>query len=421
MKHEYGGYLPLEHFDGPDRFSVCGEKSVLRTNSAKSALYHAILLSGVRKIYTPHYMCASVMQLLSDLEIGKEYYYLDESLLPAVDTENAYERTSEPEKYTCDELSGARLCRGRIQEKTGFLITDYFGIMGAAVRRWIFSHPGFIYFIDDSHAFFDLPLPGSQYYNIYSCRKFFGVPDGGYLVHTEEKTVGNKAPEGTPDSRKQQENPAPEDMPDPRKRQESAGPEGTSDPRKQQENPGPEDPSDLSRLQAQLTPGKVHEHFSYLVTSAEEGTNASYGERKESDLFFRRNYKGMSSISRGLLSGVDYEKNSEIRRRNFAALHKILKADNLLCGDLPDECLPAYVYPFLPKYGGAALKKALVAEKIYVPTMWEGCAGAEFDGTTEQELSRNGVFLPVDQRYTEEDMLYIAGRVKVNMDLGYGG
>lgn len=321
-KGEYGGYLPLELPEGEDWFSGYGENNILRTNSAKAALYFAVRSSHISKLYLPHYLCRSVKEMLKSTGIRMESYYLNSGLLPKL-----------PD----------------VEPDAGVLLVNYFGIMEEQVKK-----EGEKYrtvFLDHSHGFFAEPVLRDGVFNIYSCRKFVGVPDGGYLVSRN-----------------------------------CAG---------------------------ELEADEVSGHFSYLVTSLEQGCNAAYQEKMECDRYFLGNYKGMSKITRGILSSVDYEKMRKQREENFQRIHKRLKEYNEL--DIEDKAFPAYLYPFLPKdavKNGKRLKAALVAEKIYVPTLWRELISPAYAGRREYHLSENTVFLPVDQRYGEEDMDYLAQRVK---------
>lgn len=326
MRKEYGGYLPLEISEGEDWFSGCGGEPVLRTNSAKAAMYFAIRDLKARKIYAPYYMCRSVREMLRETGMEVEFYYLNEKLLPRLP---------------------------HVEPEAAVLLVNYYGVMEEPVREEALglcgSCAGVV--IDQSHGFFARPVPGEGVTNIYSCRKFFGVPDGGYLVGKH---------------------------------------------------------SEIS-----LEPETVSGHFSYLVTSSEQGTNAAYKEKQESDRYFYGNYKGMSRITRGMLSAVDYEGIRKKRRENLGCLHRLLGEKNRL--EFSGTDAPAYLYPFLPKGPegtGKRIKSALVAENIYVPTLWRELLTPELEGTLEYDLSENGVYLPVDQRYGPEDMEYLAGRVK---------
>ena len=59
------------------------------------------------------------------------------------------------------------------------------------------------------------------------------------------------------------------------------------------------------------------------------------------------------------------------------------------------------IMALLPK--GEQVRKALQAKKVYVPLLWPEAAAAEHD-PVGRAYARNILPLPVDQRYTPEDM-----------------
>ena len=320
MQKEYGGYLPFELTgEKDDRFSGYGQNNILRTNSAKAALWYVLEKRGIQKLYIPYYMCESVNRMLSETKIQVEQVFLDGELMPVLPV---------PEP-------GAAV-----------MLVNYFGILDTQIQQRLDRYERVI--VDNSHAFFSEPVlrPGVDY--IYSCRKFFGVPDGGCAIG-----------------------------------------------------------ADIAR---ELRPDTVADRFSYLVTSAEQGMNAAYEDKRRCDHSFRGRYRGMSGITRGMLGVIDYENVREIRRRNFGMLKKLLEPANTF--PVRAESCPAYLYPFLAAHGGEELKRRLVSERIYVPTLWPALKDDKYKNTLENRLSGECVFLPVDQRYTEEDMRFLSERVK---------
>ncbi|MCD7841377.1 MAG: hypothetical protein LUG56_02795 [Lachnospiraceae bacterium] len=317
-REEYGGYLPFETRTGEDYFSRCGEEHVLRTNSGKAAIYYALKAAKPRKVYVPYYLCGSVRRMLAEGGIEVELFYLDERMLPRLQN---------------------------VEKDAAVLLVNYYGVMEEQIRDAAGRFPSVI--IDNAHAFFAEPILREGVWNVYSCRKFVGVPDGGYLVSASLPFF-------------------------------------------------------------QLEPDRVSAHFSYLTTSLEYGMNAAYQEKQAADRYFYGNYAGMSRISRGMLSAADYAYIREKREENYSRLHEKLKAVNQL--KLPDT-VPAWLYPFWPGERGASLRSELVAEKIYTPTLWRELLCPDFEGTLEYRLSREAIFLPVDQRYDRVDMDELAGRV----------
>ena len=61
---------------------------------------------------------------------------------------------------------------------------------------------------------------------------------------------------------------------------------------------------------------------------------------------------------------------------------------------------------------GMALKKRLATENIYVPTLWPELLQSFPSGSTERRLAEDILPLPVDQRYSAEDMRYLVSKIK---------
>lgn len=317
MRKEYGGYLPFEGHIDKDFFSQYGEEHIVRTNSGKAAIFYAIKMMDISKIYVPFYFCGSVFRMIEKIGITVERFYLRDDLTPDLD---------------------------EIEESAGIILVNYFGFMNHKIRELVLKYRNII--VDQTHSFFSPPIFREDIYNIYSCRKFIGVPDGGYLVGERIQGVN-------------------------------------------------------------LENCKVSQHFLYLVQSYEYGTNSAYNEKLESDKYFSENFGGMSNLTRCMLATVDYEYIRKKRVENYKVLNDILGKDNLLNTENLEE--PLYLYPFLIK---ADLKRKLIDEKIYVPTLWKELIVPEFYNTIEYDLSDKTVFLPIDQRYDAEDMVYLGRKVK---------
>ena len=105
-KQEYGGYLPFEMTSGDDYFSRYGAAHVIRTNSAKAAIYFAIRQMKLKKVYVPYYMCNSVLHMLKGMEIDIKQYWLTDKLLP-----NLKEKEAD----------------------AGILLVNYFGVMDSEI------------------------------------------------------------------------------------------------------------------------------------------------------------------------------------------------------------------------------------------------------------------------------------------------
>lgn len=320
-KPEYGGFLPLELNPGEEYFSQYGEDNLYRFNSVKAALDMLIRELDTDEIFLPYYYCPSTTVAIKNTGIKVSFYHIDESLLPE----------SIPDKVN-----------------TTVLLVDYFGVCGEAITKLARTFSKSEVIIDRAHDFFEKPVMSEHIHNVYSARKFFGVPDGAYLVSSD-------------------------------------------------------------RITGYASYSFSNGYADYLFKSYEEGTNAAYLIKKDADTVLGENYGPMSVLSNGLLRNADYERVRSQRSENYKVLYELLGDLNEL--SIPEE-KPAYLFPFLNTRRGSIIKRRLVEEHIYVPTLWAGPDLTEFGNKYELNMKDNAVFLPVDQRYDTSDMSYIANRVK---------
>lgn len=312
-KKEYGGFLPLELNLGGNQPYYHGYPNILSFNTVKAALPLVSKVLKAKKIYVPYYLCPNVIEELEKSFDNVEFYYLNENLQPRINSPKG---------------------------KTIYLV-DYFGIMDKAVYEYVVDNPETTFIIDNAHSFYNRPIMRSNVFNLYSCKKFFGVPDGGYLIS--------------------------------------------------------------DRKIDQVYDKSVSSYISnYLIKSLEEGTNSCYQEKKKIDEYINNNYSGISIFAEELLSRIDYEKIKTIRKKNFNLYQEyFVEVNQIKC---EENSIP-YIYPLNV---GKNIKDKLIKEKIYVPTLWSQVLDAGFDNTAEKKMAENTLFLPLDQRYAEEDISFIS-------------
>lgn len=238
------------------------------------------------------------------------------------------------------------------EENSCVLLVDYFGVRSEQIDAIAKTYKLAEVIIDRAHAFYAVPIINQRIHNVYSARKFFGVSDGAYLISTDIVPF------------------------------------------------------------VQI-PTEAYPYAGYLFLTYEEGTNAAYTMKKEADKMIADNYGCMSKLAIGLLQNVDYKRVARRRRDNYRALHAAFREINQL--ELPDECIP-YQYPLLICGYGNVIKQKLIGDRIFVSTLWSGEDLLNHGNMFELDMSRHCVFLPIDQRYDEQDMEYIVERVKVFMN-----
>lgn len=196
---------------------------------------------------------------------------------------------------------------------------------------------------DHSQAFFCHPLSG--HHTFYSARKFFGVPDGAYLYSDSCK----HHPEENESS---------------------------------------------------------WEHCQHLLRRTDDGAHISYAFFKENEArLAERPPLKMSLLSKALLKNIDYNLIKNKRIENYKFLHRHLGSVNELRNINISSEVPM-VYPFL-HIGAIKIRQALMENKIYTATYWKNVAENTPPDSFEHYLSLNTVALPIDQRYSEEEMKFI--------------
>jgi len=302
-----GGYLELELPKGNEYYP-----DLVHLNTGRNALEYILLQKKYRKIYIPYFTCDVMLEPLVKVGIQYQFYHINKQLDPIIDFE--------------------------IEPDASFLYTNYFGIKQEKIVE--LSHKIKNLIIDNSQAFFSEPLPGID--TFYSCRKFFGVPDGAYLS--------------------------------------------------------------IKRKLAKKLPVDISVHrFSHLLKSIDSGIESGYADYINNNKDLENNeIRSMSLLTRKILSSINYNECVFVRQRNFNFLHKHLAEYNLLKFDVTDEHTVPMVYPLLTN--DKHLKVHLIQKKIYVPTYWPNVFKWTKKNTPENYLAQCLVPLPIDQRYDLQDM-----------------
>lgn len=147
---EIGSFLELELPKGKEHYNQ--ELDIARLNTGRAALWHAFRVTGAKTIWLPIYQCNSVRKFYSRKGVNIKYYHIDKNFNPI----NLFAEDDE-----------------------AVMLVNYYGVMSHERMRILstsYAHP----IIDNCQAFFSEPLPNAM--NVYSCRKFIGVPDGAYVI-----------------------------------------------------------------------------------------------------------------------------------------------------------------------------------------------------------------------------------------------
>lgn len=195
--------------------------------------------------------------------------------------------------------------------------------------------------VDNSQAFYDKPIKGID--TFYSVRKFFGVADGAYL-------------------------------------------------------------SIDKKLKQDFETDISYARMTHLLKRLDESASFAYNDFKKNDNNLINNpIRKMSNITQAILKSIDYDKIKLIREKNFIHLHSILKKYNELEIDISELNGPM-VYPYLNK-GNVKLRNFLIKNKIFVARYWPNVSKwVKDDNANEIYLLNNLIPLPIDQRYSIEEM-----------------
>lgn len=144
------------------------------------------------------------------------------------------------------------------------------------------------------------------------------------------------------------------------------------------------------------------QRMSHLLKRFDLGAEEGYPDfRRNDDDLIGQDIKTISNLTDALLSGIDYNGIRRKRRDNYHCLDRELIESNRMQFELDNNAVPM-VYPYLTD--GFSLKKKLIDNRIYVATYWPNVYKWCQHGDWEYELADRMVFLPIDQRYDQNDM-----------------
>lgn len=318
---EFGGYLPIELPAKNPVYGAGGFYSAACLNSGRAGIFVSLEHLGAERLWCPEYYCPSVKRYLEARSVAVISYQIGDDLLPLWDFAP---RSSD-----------------------AVLLVNYFGMLGSRLKEHVDSFRKVVF--DNCMAFFEPPVMRSGVLNVYSCRKFFGVSDGAYIV-------GNELP-------------------------------------------------DVSLLELDESFGRS----AHLLESLERGTDSAYGLSVANERSLDCDAKRMSILTSALMSACSYDESARARRRNFALLDSLFEAEQQLSFEISDGAVPSY-YPLLLSKD---IRGKLVERSIYVPTLWREYIETDARSESRESLlSRKLCCLPIDQRYGADDMRKLASIVR---------
>lgn len=310
-----GGYFELELRKGKEY-----HPNAIALNTGRNAFELILKVKKYKKVFISFYTCDVILEPLKKTKTKYEFYSIDKNFEPIFD-------------YST------------IKSDDGFLYTNYFGFKDSFANKLAIICKNLI--IDNSQAFFSAPIKNIP--TFYSCRKYFGVPDGSYLYIDGISEIN--LPVDHSDSR-----------------------------------------------------------FAHLLKRIEYGAEAGYYDFKNNDNgLIGQPIKQMSNLTKALLCNIDYKIVAKKRRANYLFYQKHLEKQNEFKFNLEQVSVPM-VYPFLSKNN--ELKQTLIKHKIFVPTYWHNVIEWTSKESTENKYSTQIIFLPIDQRYCKNELKNIIKHLK---------
>lgn len=319
MSTAIGGYFELELPAGDGAYY----RNALRYQSARAAFLALLQAVRPRAVWMPWFQCDVMFEPFAQTGIRVHRYAIDETLNVHADG--------------CPNLGADEW----------LLYTNYFGICEQHINDVLARFGPSRVIIDNSQAFFSAPSDGLA--TLYSPRKFFGLPDGGYLV-TRQAVV---------------------------------------------------EPTEIDRGSASRC-----KHLLGRLGAEPEPTYASF-VRADASLSNLASLR-MSPLTERLLSSIAYDEVRARRAENFLRLHDQLGRYNRMT----ISARPGYAplcYPLIPDCYDAlgvatALREFLRQQRVYIATYWPGIEDNEFAPPFERSLPRSLLALPCDQRVTRDQL-----------------
>lgn len=311
---EFGGYIEIEHYKGNEYHTGC-----LALNSGRNCLRYLIRARQIRKIMLPRLQCQVIEEVCRREGVQIQWYEV-----------KALEKPYQDEQ---------------LEDEVFLYLINYYGQLEKNyLEKLLAGHKRVI--VDNAQDFFCGPIEGVD--TIYTCRKFFGVPDGAYL-YTDAQ-------------------------------------------------------ADFT-LQADFS----YDRMGFLLGRYECGAEKFYQNYRENEAWMdKQGLSAMSALTHNILRSIDYERVEQTRTSNAKRLDAGLGENNLLT---VKNMTGAYLYPYFCA-DGEKLRKKLIERKIFVPVLWQNVLEDCDIDTAEYNFSKNMVPLPCDQRYTENDMDEVIAAVK---------
>ena len=273
---EIGGYIELDKFNG----TMLHEDGIL-LNCGRSCLKYLIRARQIKKILLPYFCCDSVSEACQQEGLEVRYFHINKNWIP----QNV-----------------------KLAENEYLYVVNYYGQLNKSTIEELNRQYKRI-ILDETQNYFSEPIKGID--TIYTCRKFFGVADGG-ILYTDVK------------------------------------------------------------LNQDFSTDESFDRMNFLLGRFERTASEFYGEYVANNEYFsNKPVKKMSKLTKNLLHALDYDFICNRRTKNFIQLHDAFININKLSLKVPNG---AFAYPLLID-DGAKMRKQLISQKIYIPKLWPEVRG----------------------------------------------
>lgn len=314
---EIGGFIEFPSYTGE-----LYHENAIALNSARNCLAYLIELKKIKKIALPKFLCASVGDICKKYNVKVNYYSIGGDFLP--------------KEYDCEE-------------DEWFYLVNYYGQIDnkriEEFKKWK-KH----LIVDNVQAYFQMPVQNVD--TIYTCRKYFGVPDGAFLYTN-------------------------------------------------------------STIQHELEFDRSSARMMHLLGRFEESANKYYYSYTDNEeLFENLPLRKMSKLTENLLRSIDYSAVKKAREENYSYLHDRFSNLNKLNVNFS---IAPFMYP-LYLQNGWLVRKKLQKKQIYIPTLWPDVFDLCQESEVEYDMAKNILPLPCDQRYDINTMKYLVREVRTCLD-----
>lgn len=163
-----------------------------------------------------------------------------------------------------------------------------------------------------------------------------------------------------------------------------------------------------AKLDRELSQDESFDRMRFVLGRFERTASEFYQEASKNNRFFEtEDVKQMSRLTYNLLHALDYQSIRNRRTENYGFLADKLDAANKVT---PRRIEGAYAYPLWLE-NGAEVRKRLIEQKIYIPTLWPNVLDELPPDSLEYDMANNILPLPCDQRYGTPEMQKIVEEI----------